>query len=64
MPRRKMPIKLIVVLMSAATFSTLTQVEVPLFIKPMVLLLPLQIAAIAYVIWYWRDRSEASPGDP
>ena len=63
MPRRKLPLKLITVLLSAATFSALTQVEVPLFLKPMVLLLPLQTAAIAYVIWYWRDRSETAPGD-
>ncbi|MEM6716492.1 MAG: hypothetical protein AAF622_15585 [Cyanobacteria bacterium P01_C01_bin.147] len=49
--------------MSAATFTTLTQIEVPLFLKPMVLLLPLQMAALGYVAWYWRDRSKVSPGD-
>lgn len=63
MPRRKMPVKLTIVLMSAATFTTLTQIEVPLFLKPMVLLLPLQMAALGYVAWYWRDRSKVSPGD-
>ncbi len=63
MPKRKLPVKLAIVLMSAATLSTLTQIEVPLFLKPMVLLLPLQIAALAYVLWYWRDRSNMSPGD-
>ena len=46
------------VLLSAACLGTLSQVEVPLFAKPFVLLLPLQMAAIAYVLWYWRERRE------
>ncbi|WP_204141528.1 hypothetical protein [Halomicronema sp. CCY15110] len=49
---------------SAACLGTLSQVEVPLLAKPFVLLLPLQTAALAYVIWYWRDRSHAPTNDP
>lgn len=63
MPRRQLPLKLTVVLMSAATFSTLTQLEMPFFLRPIVLLLPLQVAAIAYVVEYWRDRSAGTPSD-
>ena len=51
------------VLASAGGFGTLAQVEVPWPLKPALYLLPLQIAAIAYVIGYWRDRN-TSTSDP
>jgi hypothetical protein len=63
MPRFNLPVKLGIILTSAACLGTLSQVEVPLFAKPFVLLLPLQTAALAYVIWYWRDRSHAIASD-
>ena len=59
MPRSNLSIKVGLVLLSAACLGTLGQVEVPLLAKPFVLLLPLQMAAIAYVLWYWRDRHES-----
>jgi len=63
MPRFNLPVKLGIILTSAACLGTLSQVEVPLLAKPFVLLLPLQTAALAYVIWYWRDRARALARD-
>lgn len=54
----------LVALTSAGGFGTLAQVEVPWLLKPALYLLPLQVAAIAYVIWYWRDRDDASTPTP
>lgn len=48
----------LVVLASAGGYGTLAQVEVPGLLKPALYLLPLQIAAIAYVIGYWRRTSD------
>ncbi|WP_163685980.1 hypothetical protein [Leptolyngbya iicbica] len=49
--------------MSTACLGTLSQVEVPLFAKPFLLLLPLQTAALAYVVWYWRERAPSPRRD-
>ena len=63
MPKRNLTLTL-VALTSAAGFGTLTQVEMPWLLKPALYLLPLQIAAIAYVIGYWRDRDDGSTPKP
>jgi len=60
MAKPKIALTLALVLSSAGGFGTLTQIEVPGLLKPALLLLPLQLAAIAYVIWYWRDRPVAA----
>lgn len=57
MLKRRAPFNLALLLTSAATFGVLTQVDIALWLKPALLLLPLQAAAIAYVIWVWRDRN-------
>ncbi|WP_039728525.1 hypothetical protein [Leptolyngbya iicbica] len=58
-----LPVNLVLVLMSTACLGTLSQVEVPLFAKPFLLLLPLQTAALAYVVWYWRERAPSPRRD-
>ncbi|MEM9769038.1 MAG: hypothetical protein AAF892_14310 [Cyanobacteria bacterium P01_D01_bin.71] len=57
MLKRRAPINIALLLSSAATFGVLTQVDIAPWLKPALLLLPLQVVAIAYVIWVWRDRS-------
>jgi len=61
MVKPKLSLMMAVALVSATGFGTLAQVAIPLWLKPALLLLPLQIAAIAYVIWYWRDRPDPAP---
>lgn len=57
MLRPILPIKMALLLVSTASLSTLAQMDAPLLVKPLLLLLPLQIFAVVYVVWHWRERS-------
>lgn len=48
---------ILLMVLSGVGFGALCQVEVFPLLKPAMLLLPLQIAAVAYVIGYWRSQS-------
>ncbi|MGF1458482.1 MAG: hypothetical protein ACFBSG_05585 [Leptolyngbyaceae cyanobacterium] len=54
---RKVSVKITIVLISAACLGVIAQADVPLMMKPALLLLPLQVSAIAYVIWHWQRRT-------
>jgi hypothetical protein len=36
--------------------SAIAQLDLPFLVKEVALIAPLQVAALSYVIWYWRDR--------
>jgi len=57
---RKLQLWLVCLVLGGTVLGTIGQLELPLLLKQWALLLPLQLAALGYVAWYWRQpRSPA-----
>ncbi len=61
MNKKKLPFWLMWMTLGGAVLSSIAQLDLPILLKEMSLMLPLQIAAFGYVIWYWRDRPTPRP---
>mgnify|MGYP001797975078 FL=1 len=59
MKGRKIPFVIGLVLLSSTGGAAIAQTELPFLLKEAALMLPLQIAALSYVAWYWRNRNRS-----
>ena len=59
MKGRKIPFVIGLVLLSSTGGAAIAQTELPFLLKEAALMLPLQIAALGYVAWYWRNRNRS-----
>jgi hypothetical protein len=57
----KWPLWLLCLGLGCGVLGGIAQQEMPLLLKEAALMLPLQIAALLYVAWYWRDRQARRP---
>ncbi len=54
--RRKQFLIILLTLASSGYFSFMSGVEIHFFLKSLLSVMPLQVAAIIYVIYYWRKK--------
>ncbi|HEY9889838.1 MAG TPA: hypothetical protein V6D02_15635 [Candidatus Obscuribacterales bacterium] len=56
MKGRKISGLTLLIITGGAGLGAIAHTDLPWLLKEAALLLPLQVAALAYVAWYWRDR--------
>ena len=55
--RKKLALMILLALMGLGYFSTVSNLEINVFLKSYISVIPLQLLAILYVIyWHWKER--------